>query len=225
MPAEVTAPRDAATPARAGPSARPRRGRRRRARAPKLLAESALIVLSVLLGFAATAWHDRQAERALAADAVANLRRELRQNLALLDTLAPKHAAFAARLAAAADSARPGETAEQAFGRAYPRDLNALVPPLADAAWETAVSTGALRLVGYERAARLSETYLVQRAALARTAQLLDERLSAPEAFEPARRAAMLSAYRLLIRNLGAQEGYLAGVYRATLRQLDAAPR
>jgi hypothetical protein len=193
-------------------------------RVPALLIESALIVLSVLLGFAATAWHDRRQERALAADAVQSFRREISQNLATVQRLQPVHAALAARLEAEAAAAHPKETAFDAFKRSFPTS-GASVPPLADAAWETAVSTGALRLLHYDRAARLSETYQVQRTSLVRMASRLDDRLTSPESFDPARRAAMLRALALLYQEVEGQERYLTDVYHTTLEGLDAPSR
>jgi len=194
------------------------------ARSRKPLLESALIVLSVLLGFAATAWHDRQQERALAAEALQSFRREISQNLATVERLRPVHAALAARLEAEADAAHPNETAFDAFKRSFPAS-GASVPPLADAAWETAVSTGALRLMRYDRAALLSETYQVQRTALPQMAARLDERLTSPESFDPARRAAMLRVLALLFENVEGQERYLTDVYHTTLQGLDASRR
>lgn len=193
-------------------------------RAPRLLVESMLIVLSVLLGFAATEWRDRRAEQALAADALQNFRREIRQNLVVLDSVYPKHVALAARIDTALGTPRSGESAFQALVRAMPAG-GISIPPLAEAAWETAASTGALRFLGYEQAARLSETYQVQRTTLVQTTLRLEDRLSAPEDFDPARRDAMLRVYQLLFRELSGQETYLTTVYRTTLRQLDSNAR
>jgi hypothetical protein len=195
-----------------------------RRRVPALLIESALIVLSVLLGFAATAWHDRQQERALAADALQGFRREISQNLATLERMQPIHVAMSRRLAAEAAEARPNETAFDAFKRSLP-DSGAAVPPLSDAAWDIAATTGALRLLGFERAARLSETYQVQRTTLLQTVARLEDRLNVPEMFEPARRAAMLRVHALLYKEIEGEERYLIDVYRATLPRLDPGGR
>ena len=68
-----------------------REAARSRERVPRLAIESLLIVLSVLLGFAANQWHDRRAERALAAQALSGFRRELNENLEMLQRVQPKH--------------------------------------------------------------------------------------------------------------------------------------
>jgi hypothetical protein len=216
----------AAAPARTAEAAAPASGSGRRLLRPsKLLVESALIVLSVLLGFAANAWHERSVQRDLAAQALLNFRHEIGRNLVTLDSIQPRHAAMAKRLevAAAAAPNRPGETAFDALLRAMPQGGVSL-PPLPDAAWETAVSTGALRLLDYQRAATLSQTYQVQRAMLGQTIQRLEDRLNTPEMFEPASRQSMLRVHQLIFLELSGQEIYLVEVYRRTLRELGGTP-
>lgn len=216
-------------PAGDGPRARAVRDRVRaarphlRARVPELLFQSVLIVLSIALGFAVTEWQDRQRDRALADEALVNFRREIAQNLKLLEEVQPKHAALVHRLEAEAAAPHAGEAAFDALRRSLSAMHGASVPPLADAAWETATSTGALRLLGYERAARLSETYQIQRGQLLQTLLRLEDRVSAPEDFAPASREAMLRAHALLFSEVEGEERYLIDVYRTTLRQLDAA--
>lgn len=193
-------------------------------RVPALLIESALIVLSVLLGFVATAWQQRRGERALAAEAEQNFRREIAENLQALEAVQPKHAAVVARLGELAATPRAGETAFLALRDAMPAGGMA-VPPLADAAWETATSTGALRFLGYERAAHISVPYQIQRTTLFQTIMRLEVRLSDPDTFDPARREPTLRALALLLDELNGQESHLIEVYRATLRQLGPGTR
>src|SRR5688572_27835660 len=75
----------------------------------RLILESALIVLSVFLGFALSNWAERSADRKLAAAAIDNFRREIESNLAQLERVQPKHAQFAKRL----EKAAVGELATQ----------------------------------------------------------------------------------------------------------------
>ncbi|HEY5061505.1 MAG TPA: hypothetical protein VII52_08230 [Gemmatimonadaceae bacterium] len=84
---------------------------------PRLAIESLLIVLSVLLGFAANQWHDRRAERALVAQALTGFRRELNENLETLQRVPPKHLEMSNRLKAAAATPKPGQTARAAVRR------------------------------------------------------------------------------------------------------------
>jgi hypothetical protein len=189
-------------------------------RVPELLFQSVLIVLSIALGFAVTQWQDRRRDAALAAEATANFRREVQQNLRLLVRVQPKHATLVERLRQEAATPHPGETAFDALVRVRHEIDSTDVPVLSDAAWETATGTGALRLLGYERAARLSETYLIQRGQLVQTLLRIEERASAPESFTPASREAMLRVYALLFAEVEGGERYLIGVYGETLKQL-----
>lgn len=182
--------------------------------------ESVLIVLSVLVGLALNEWRELRAERARAETALVNFRRELAENLATLERRQPKHAALAERLQRAAEQDRPGETAFASFRQLMPEGGldNA---PLRDAAWETALSTGALRLLDYEPAALLSETYLVQRRAIEQTVQTMAARFLMPENFQPALRRPMLQTHGMIFVELSGQESYLIDVYRQALRRLD----
>jgi hypothetical protein len=168
-----------------------------------LLLESILIILSVLLGFALQAWGEHRAERRMAAAALENFRVEIEANLNSLERVQPRHAAFADRLAEAlADSAsRSSETAFAVFARNLPEG-GLQAPPMKEAAWETATSTGALRLLDYDVAATLSEAYLVQHSTLVPTVALLSERLYAPGNFEEAEREAFVSVHHMLLVEL-----------------------
>jgi hypothetical protein len=185
----------------------------------KLLLEAALIVLSVMLGFAVNAWQQERADRALADKVLANFREEMEQNLATLERIQPKHAAFVDRLTAASARPHPDSSAFDVVAAEMPAD-GLHVEPLRDAAWQTAVSTGALRLLDYETAATLTETYFVQRSGMVQTTQRLEDRIMTPESFDPARQRSTLLATRMLFNELSGQEEFLIGTYRKALRKL-----
>ena len=210
--------------ARLAPSAPPARRSPRRARASRLLLESALIVLSVLLGFALTQWGEQRKERATAAAALENFRREIGTNLAALERVHPKHQAFTRRLAAVRPGTAQGETAFDVVVSLLPEG-GLDTPPLREAAWEAAVSTGALRLLDYETAALLSETYLVQRLTLGPTLQRFGDRFMDTPNFDPRSRDTMVRVHHMLLQELTGQEGYLIETYRKTLRRLPPARR
>ena len=194
---------------------------RRAAMAPRLAFESALIILSVLLGLALNEWGDRRREKERAAETVANFRREITQNIATLERTIPLHRRMAERLATSAGQSRPGETAFDGFAAVMPEGgLN--LAPLRDAAWETAVSTGSLRLLRYDQAAALSETYLIQRTSIASTIDRISDRFLTPQNFDPAARGPMLRTHQMLMVELSGQEAYLLDVYRTVLRKLPA---
>jgi hypothetical protein len=196
-----------------------------RTRGGILLIESLLIVGSVLLGFALSGWGERRADRTLAAAALRNFRLEIEANLAVLERTQPTHVEIADRLgqAAVATNAPPGQTARDAFAQALPEG-GLDTPPLSEAAWEAAVSTGALRLLDYDVAARLSRTYLIQRATLLPTLKLLSERFHEAPNFDPRSRALMLHVHHGLLRELAGQESYLIDQYRETLDFLPEQP-
>ena len=196
------------------------RARHVRARVPELLFQSVLIVLSIALGFAVTEWQDRRRDEALAHEALINFRHEISTNLETLERVQPKHVAMMKLLEAEAAAPRPGETAFTALLRSLQSVGGTAVPPLPDAAWETAVSTGALRLIGYDRASRISATYQVQRTTLVQSILRLEDRLNSAPDFEPASREAMLRVHQQLFNELQGQEVYLIGVYQETLKQL-----
>ncbi|MFL5539830.1 MAG: hypothetical protein ACJ8J0_12595 [Longimicrobiaceae bacterium] len=199
------------------PAAAPRH--RWAAGTPRLLLEAALIVLSVLLGFAANEWQQTRSERALAQNVLDNFRRELQANLATVQRIYPRHRAFTERLGEAAASAHGDSTAFEVFAARMPADGLELAP-LQEAAWETASSTGALRLLDYPTAALLSETYLIQRASTARTIERISDRFLSPGNFDPAAQRTMLRSQHMLFVELSGQESYLVEVYRKALARL-----
>ena len=204
---DVTQPPPSTTPPRA----------RWRARAP-LLIESALVVLSVLLGLALGEWRGHARERELARMALRTFRQEIADNLATLQRVQPKHAAFAARLATAASRADTGDAFTGFVAAMPPGGLDA--KPLRAVAWETAQSTGALRLLDYDTAALLSETYLVQRSALQPTLERLADRMMMPANFTPAERRAVLRTHQMVLVELSGQESYLMELYQRVLATL-----
>lgn len=216
-PADVERPRE---PRRSRPS----RGWLGADSPRRLLLEGALIVLSVLLGFAVNAWQQRQNERDLAERVLANFQREIQENLSTLRRSQPLHRQFADRLQAAARQQHADSSAFEVFASLMPREGLALAP-LKEAAWETAQSTGALRLLDYRIASQLSETYVIQRGTMMQTQRLISERFLAPPNFDPAQQRTMLMTSYMLMVELSGQEAYLIEVYQSTLRQLAEADR
>ncbi|MBC7895028.1 MAG: hypothetical protein H7066_06430 [Cytophagaceae bacterium] len=186
----------------------------------KLAIEGALIVLSVLLGLALSEWREGVQEQKLAHNALVNFRREIAANLARLEKAQPGHAAMAQRLADA-NTGRGEQTAFDVFVANMPEG-GLDTQPLAAVAWETAEGTGALRLLDYETAALLSETYTVQSATLLPTLQRLSDRFLSPGNFDPAQRPQMVRTHRMLLVELSGQETYLMEIYRRALAALPA---
>ncbi|HEX8903811.1 MAG TPA: hypothetical protein VF771_03160 [Longimicrobiaceae bacterium] len=192
--------------------------RRLRGKAPELLLESALIVLSVLLGFAVNEWQQRQAQRELTRNVLANFRREIALNLRTLERIQPKHARLTERLRAAAAAPHGDSTAFQVFAARMEGEMEMV--PLKEAAWEAASATGALRLLPYETSAALSETYAVQRGFLGSSRQRFSDRFFSPQNFEPASQRSVLWTQYMMMNEITQQEGYLIGIYRHMLGRL-----
>ena len=195
-------------------------GRALRRSRSALVLESVLIVASVLLGFALSSWSERREEGRLTAAALASFRSEIQANLAALERVQPKHAAFAERLAAAARRSHADRTAFDVFVELMPEGgIDA--PSLGEAAWQAALSTGALRLFDYDVAAALSEAYFVQRATVLPTVSILQDRFLAEANFDPASAPVIVRVHSMVLNELAGQEAYLIDVYRRTLDRLE----
>jgi hypothetical protein len=186
----------------------------------RLVLESALIVGSVLLGFALNEWRVQRADRALAASVLAGFRQEIEANLALLEKFQPQHARFAAAIAALDPAAVAGRTAMDVALSVRTDDGTVLMAP-AEAAWQTAVSTGALRLLDYETAAMLSRIYLSQRDYVGSTATRLTDLVFDARMFDAGEAVRSLRLAMALLTELAAQEASLMGEYRAALRHIE----
>ena len=131
------------------------------------------IVLGVVLGFAVAEYGQSRQERELARRVLQALQSEVDHNLTVLEPAFVKHQRWAKGLtdwlnahAKAGAVPSPGLTARHAFLNTWP-DVNLNrpdkienpFPTLRRVAWDTAVSTGALRLIDYDVAAALSEIY------------------------------------------------------------------
>lgn len=185
----------------------------------RLLLEAALIVLSVLLGFAVNAWQQRQSDRELSHRVLANFHREVEMNLRTVRRTQLIHKLLAERLKAAAERAHPDSSAFDVFVTQMPRDGLGM-EPLQEAAWETAQSTAALRLLPYQTAAELSGTYVFQRT-VSQTQRLFIDRFMSPANYDPAQQRTMLLTSHMLMVELSGQESYLIEDYRKMLRELS----
>jgi hypothetical protein len=138
------------------------------------LLEGLLIVVSVVLGFGVAEYGERRQEQQLAARVLRGLSEEIAHNAAQLEPALQKHVAWQDAIEKWFDhntkTPPPHLAARDAFISTMPGfdpngDLNSFelpFPTLRSAAWDTAVSTGALRLIDYEVTAALSEIYAWQ---------------------------------------------------------------
>lgn len=120
--------------------------------------ESALIIASILLALAVDEWREDQQNQELANQALFSFARELRQNRARIQDVAPYHAGLRQVLARLAYAEGAGSGAADL--RSVVEGLEPTV--LLSSAWETALATGALNYMGYETVSALSLTYSLQ---------------------------------------------------------------
>jgi hypothetical protein len=189
--------------------------------APRLLFESTLIMLSVLMGFTVNEYRERQKTVTRAAEVVTGFRREIQKNLRDLEDGYQRHQYFQTRLAAFDPDTAPATTAITAIIPMFPKG-GLHLPVLSDAAWQTATATDAFRLLDYKTVALLSETYLIQRDLVMGTSKLIQDRLFERATFDRSNTKATLLMISVLMEQLTVQEKLLIESSRAALAKLPA---
>jgi hypothetical protein len=204
-----------------GPSAHiDGRVRRQRRYPVRLLLESVLIVLSVLLAFGLNEWRMQRADRVLTTSVLQSFRHEIEANLELLSEFQPQHVRLADAITALPPESTGERTALAVVDEARPAGGTVIMLP-AEAAWQTAVSTGALRLLDYRTAATISRIYLAQRDYVGQTALRLTDLVFDANMIDTATTTQSLHILAALLRELAAQELSLMGEYRAALAHLE----
>jgi len=126
---------------------------------PRMLFESVLIVLSILLALAVNEWQDARRDRRLAEQAVAAFRQELSQNRTRLRELIPYHERMQREMQrlVAQDSIHSFDDMRKVAG------FQGFRPAfLLETAWRSALATGALGKIDYRTVNALSTTYTLQ---------------------------------------------------------------
>jgi hypothetical protein len=134
------------------------------------LLEGVFIVLSIALGFGVTQLREEHQNRELAARVLKGIEAEMQSNLSLLEPFADVQDKWIDAMAKLGDATdRPSgfpvcPTTSTACGVYFATrpDLGTLkssFPSFQRAAWDTALSTGALRLLDYDLVAALSGVY------------------------------------------------------------------
>jgi hypothetical protein len=126
---------------------------------PRILVESTLIVLSILLALAVNEYERNREDDELATQALAEFQREIRQNRARLEDVGPYRRGLRSVIA------RMGESGELASSDEFQATigLEALRPAfLTSTVWETALTTGALPHIDFTVVNALSLTYSLQ---------------------------------------------------------------
>lgn len=190
---------------------------------PRLLFESALIVLSILLALAVAEWRDARRERAQVATALDAIARELADNRQAVTRELPYHQEVRGALAALVRD--PEAVAATARGQradwgseVAPEGLRA--PALRSTAWETAQAQGILLAMDYDVAYLVAGVYGIQQLGVAQTVPRLVDAIFAPASFDPEQLPALLHQILALTNELVEQERYLLATYDRALASL-----
>ena len=187
----------------------------------RLLFESLLIILSVALGFVVAQWRERAAELELAARVLHDVVVEIEDNLAAVEGQIARHEAIIERLAEV-DVSDPEQSGLDLIFRQVGGDLSGR--PLRQAAWDAAVSSGALRLIDYNIAAALSEIYVAQENVYTQFLHQTTSAIYIPDTFNPARRREVVQMFRWLMQEAAGRERFVRDLYLEHLPNLrDAA--
>lgn len=184
------------------------------------LFEGALIVVSVLLAFSLTEFGEYRNERELASRMLGSVRTEVEYNRATLAPFIAFHREWQTVLEREDPSSGTGSAIDVLFATRpeLPPDFRTNVPLLRRAAWDTALSTGALRLVDYDMAAGLSEIYGMQGYAASTFPRLFSD----PSFFDPSGRSATIRLAQNTMEELLFAEETLLALYDKHLPAIQA---
>jgi hypothetical protein len=192
-----------------------------RNRVPDWLREGLLIVVSIGLAFAAEDFRERRANSELVSRVLRSVDAELKHNLAQIEPFLDVHRRWADALEQAdTDTSHDGRTALDvylALRRRLPEGARAHFPTqVRRAAWDAAVSTGALRFIDYDLVAAVSEVYVMQEY-YGETISRLGSAITAGPAFDPAARAQSVRQMSVDMREVVFAEELLVDLYRRPL--------
>jgi hypothetical protein len=185
------------------------------------LLEGLFIVVSVVLGFAVSEYGKARDDRVLARRMLASIQAEVEHNRQILEPFIPIHRAWRDTLQRK-DAAGGSGSAVELFFEArpdLPTEIKANVPLLRRAAWDTAVSSGGLRLIDYDLAAGLSEMYRMQDYAYSTFGAMFAQ----PAFFDPAGRVGTFKQAQTMIEEMTWAEEAVLGLYDKHLPAIRAA--
>jgi hypothetical protein len=185
------------------------------------LLEGLFIVVSVVLGFTVSEYGKTRDDRALARRMMSSIQAEVEYNRRTLEPFIPVHRAWRDTLQHKDAAGGSGSAMELFFAARpmLPPEIKMNVPLLRRAAWDTALSTGSLRLIDYDLAAGLSEMYGMQDYAHSVFANLFAQSAF----FDPAGRSAMLNLAQTAMTEMTWAEGEVLKLYDKHLPSIRAA--
>lgn len=126
----------------------------------RILVESALIVFSILLAFAANQWNDARKQRTLVERSLHSVREEIAGNAKRVEERLPYHRKLETQTFRADSSKRVHSYAD--FKLAAPDWSGFENPELDGTAWQTAITLGAVSGMGFDTVKALSRLYAFQ---------------------------------------------------------------
>ena len=188
---------------------------------PRILVESTLIVLSILLALAVGEYERNREDEELATQALAAFQREIRQNRARLEDVGPYRRGLRdviGRMSASGALASSDEF-QATIG------LEALRPAfLTSTVWETALTTGALPHIDFDVVNALSLTYSLQ-ARLEEFSRTGMPPLARGGYVTGDDMTGAIKEVTVYLGELSRSEGELLGAYEEVLRILEEASR
>jgi type II secretory pathway pseudopilin PulG len=125
-----------------------------------LSVQSVMIVFSVLLALAASSWADARKQQRLGDQALLSFAQEIRANRARVAKTLPYHDSLDVSAKRADSVGRVHTYAD--WKRSFPAWSGFAPPDLTTAAWQSALATGALGNIRYDRVAALANVYTIQ---------------------------------------------------------------
>lgn len=185
----------------------------------RILAESVLIVFSILLALFVDQWREGRRLDRLRDRAIADIHEEIENNRTAVDRVIVYHTAVRdsignlwQRIERGGSGGQPGFDLIAGVARAGIRP-----PAIRRTAWETAISTDAVTLMDYSLIYRLGGLYDTQTTGVESTLARIQDFVFDPMLFEPARAGAAVRMIHALVSELAGQERYLSALYDSVL--------
>ena len=186
----------------------------------KAVFESALIVVSVVLGFIISEWGTHAKERELAANVRRSVALEVAENLKTIEPQMARH--YAAATALDRVPPQPGKIALKVLSENLAGGSIAALP-MKRAAWDAAVSSGALRLLDRDLVERYSHIYVTQEQIYDDDIRWLKTTLYRPENFDPSQQTVAVATLAGVLSELAGNENLLRDLYKSELPALQKA--
>jgi hypothetical protein len=184
-----------------------------------LFLEMAMIIFSILLALNLESWREGRKEREQARVALRNIASEIRQNRKAVSTAIPMHHQFTGHLQETIAKLDALEVSGVKKEKGIGIDFELRPPHLYQTAWQTVLSTQALKRTDYQTILAIAELYEMQR-----WMSLIEEKvlqaMLAPGAFDPKNLPRFLTMVYMLYRDYTSLEERLVGHYDSTLKRI-----